>query len=182
MIVKIFTGRWSAYVSGFGIAFLFMLALYVLDSPVGLSDAYLMISEYCQETIHSRIISEPPFLDWQTGFLGGIFLGALIAAVAGGDWKLRMIPESGEKGAFAAAGTNVLTGLAGGFLVMLGLQISGDSFLGQWAGAVQLSTGSWIFFISVLVWGIVITSIIAAKFSGSSEGDSKTQAEKKQGG
>lgn len=163
MITKIFTEKWSSYLSGTILAFFFVLALYMLDSPTGMSDAYIMISEYCEESIHARTVKELPFLDWQTGFLGGIFIGALIAAIIGGEWKLRMIPESKDKGILVSAGTTVLTGLAGGFLVMLGLQLAGDSFLGHWAGAIQLSTGAWVFFISLIVWGIIFTAIISAK-------------------
>ena len=182
MLTKIFTGKWSSYVSGAVIAFFFVLALYILDSPTGLSDAYIMISEYCEESIYSRKVLEPPFLDWQTGFLIGIFIGAIVAAVLGGEWKLRMIPESG-KSLIASAGTTVLTGVIGGFLVMLGLQIAGDSFLGQWAGAIQLSTGSWIFFASLLIWGTVFTAILSAKFGKSGKesggGEKKDAKEKK---
>jgi len=179
MIAKIFTGKWSSYLSGTIIAFFFVITLYILDSPTGMSDAYIMISDYCKESIHARAVKEFPFLDWQTGFLGGIFIGALIAAVLGGDWKLRMIPESSGKGIFASAGITVITGLAGGFLVMLGLQIAGDSFLGQWAGAIQLSTSSWVFFISLLIWGIIFTGIIAAKVAKSDGGNDKSEKDKK---
>ena len=165
MIAKFFTGKWSAYLSGAAIALFFIIALYVLDSPAGMSDAYIVISKYCEESIHARKVKELPFLDWQTGFLGGILIGAFIASLLGGDWKLRMFPEGGEKGIIASTGITAATGLAGGFLVMLGLQIAGDSFLGQWAAAMQLSTGAWLFFVSLLVWGIIFTAIIAAKFA-----------------
>ena len=165
MITKIFTNKWSSYLAGTTIAFLFILMLYLLDSPVGMSNAYLMLSEYCQESFHNRSITEPPFLDWQTGFLGGILIGALIASLVGGEWKLRIMPETDGKNLLASAGSTVLFGLTGGFLVMLGLQLAGDSFIGQWAGAIQLATGSWIFFLSILFWGVIFTLILAASFS-----------------
>lgn len=167
MITKLFTGKWSSYLAGSIIAFLFVLMLYILDSPVGMSDAYLMLSEYCQEAYHNRAIEEPPFLDWQTGFLGGILIGALIASLLGGDWKLRMMPDTKGKGFLTSAGATVIFGLSGGFLVMLGLQLAGDSFIGQWASAIQLSTGAWIFFLSVLFWGVIFTLGLAAKLASS---------------
>ena len=178
MITKILTGKWSSYLSGTIIAFFFVFTLYVLDSSAGMSDAYIMISAYCDESIHAGSVKEF-LLDWQTGFLGGICIGALIAAIFGGDWKIRMIPESSGKGMIASAGITVITGLAGGFLVMLGLQIAGDSFLGQWAGALQLSTTSWVFFISLLIWGIVFTAIIAAKVAKSNITDNKQEKKEK---
>lgn len=182
MITKLFTGKWSPYLSGSIIAFLFVFMLYVLDSPVGMSNGYLMLSEYCQEAYHNRTIEEPPFLDWQTGFLGGILIGAFIASLIGGQWKLRMMPETEGKSLIASAGSTVFFGIAGGFLVMLGLQLAGDSFIGQWAAAVQLSTGAWLFFLSILFWGIIFTLIMAAKFSKSAsktENKSKDKAAEK---
>lgn len=178
MITKIFTGKWSPYLAGSITAFLFVLMLYVLDSPVGMSNAYLMLSEYSGEAFHNRTIEEPPFLDWQTGFLGGIFIGALIASLIGGEWKLRMMPSTEGKSLLASAGATVFLGLAGGFLVMLGLQLAGDSFIGQWAAAIQLSTGAWLFFISILFWGMVFTLVLAAKFAKPDPGSDKKSKDK----
>ena len=181
MIIRFFTGKWSPYLSGTLLAFLFVLSLYVLDSPTGMSDAYLMISEYGRSTIEHRsfgreLIDRFPF-DWQTGFLIGIFCGGMAAAIAGGAWKFRIFPEgSSQQGLLASSGLSPLFGLAGGFLVMLGLQLAGDSFLGQWAAAIQLSAGAWIFFASLAVWGVVFTALLSLKSGvGESGGKKKTK-------
>ncbi|NOY75842.1 MAG: YeeE/YedE family protein [Kiritimatiellaeota bacterium] len=173
MILKFFTGKWSSYLAGACIAVLFVFALYVLNSPVGMSNAYLMISEYCRETINARTVKELPFLDWQTGFLLGIFIGAMITAIVSGNWRLRLIPEGGGRGVVASAGVVAFTGFAGGFLVMLGLQLAGDSFMGQWAAAIQLSTAAWVFFATVFVFGIVFTAITSARRKSSGSGGEK---------
>lgn len=175
MIVRFFTGKWSPYLSGTLLAFLFILSLYVLDSPTGMSDAYLMISEYGRGAIEHRtfgreLIDRFPF-DWQTGFLIGIAVGGLAAAIVGGAWKFRLFPEpSSQQGLLASSGLSPLFGLAGGFLVMLGLQLAGDSFLGHWGAALQLSASAWVFFASLAVWGVVFTALLALKSSG---GDGK---------
>jgi hypothetical protein len=174
MVLKFFTGKWSSYLSGACIALLFVFALYVLNSPVGMSNAYLMLSEYCKETINARAVKELPFLDWQTGFLLGIFIGAMVTAIVSGNWRLRLIPDGGGRGVVASAGVTAFTGFVGGFLVMLGLQLAGDSFMGQWAAAIQLSTAAWVFFASVFVFGIVFTAVGAArKGSGGNGGGGK---------
>jgi hypothetical protein len=90
-----------------------------------------------------------------------------------------MIPKSSGKGMIASAGITIITGVTGGFLVMLGLQVAGDSFLGQWAGAIQLSTSSWVFFASLLVWGVVFTAIIAAKLAKSTADNDQSEKDKK---
>ncbi|GEM_PF-998674 len=158
--MKSIAGKWSAYMAGTALAFLFMLALYLFDTCIGMSDAYIMISEYCKDTLSKRAINEfPPFV-WYTGFLLGILIGAMIASFAGGDWKFRLVPEDiKEKGVFGSLGLAIVQGIAGGFLVMLGLQISGDSFEGHWCAAMQLSTGAWIFIVAFVVWSVIFMGI-----------------------
>lgn len=179
MIIKFFTGKWSPYLSGIVIAVLFITGLYLLDTPMGMSDAYLMISNYCEKSIRDRAVDKFP-IDWDTGFLAGIFIGALISSFAGGNWKLSIFPEDrASKGFLASTGLTPLQGLVGGFLVMLGLQLAGDSFLGQWAAAIQLSTGAWIFLFSIIVWGVIFTGIISAKATNKTgTAPSKKKAEK----
>ncbi len=171
-----FKGRWSAFTSGFAATLLFILILFILDTPVGMSDAYLKISEYCRESIHMRRVSEFFPFDWQTAFLAGIAGGALLASLTSGTWRLRMIPEdikgSGPVGSF---GITILQNVFGGFLVMTGLQFAGDSFVGQWAAAMQLSTGAWIFIFSFIVWGVVFSGISRSVASG---GGTKSKKEK----
>jgi heme A synthase len=115
-----------------------------------------------------RKVSEFFPFDWQTAFLAGIAIGALFASLASGTWRLRIIPEdvkgSGPMGAFAVT---IIQNIAGGFLVMTGLQFAGDSFVGQWAAAMQLSTGAWIFIFFFIVWGVVFSGIFRSVSSAS---------------
>jgi hypothetical protein len=166
MSSKFFSQKWSIYIGGAITAFLFIFMLYILDTPVGMSQAYIMLSDYCRETVYNKSIKEPPFLDWQTGFLAGIFLGALIAAILSGEWRLELVPGGKIKKFFSSIFSSILLGMLGGFFVMLGLQLSGDSFIGQWAGAIQYSTSAWFFFLSIFFWSIVITFFLGGKYTG----------------
>jgi hypothetical protein len=148
--MNILTGKWSFYVNGTILALLIILCLYLFDDTIGMSDGMVVISEYCQEAIQDQVVENPPPLDWQTGFLGGIFIGALAAAIISGNWKVRFF-QDGESGIVSKSLKTVFCGIGGGFLVMLGLQLAGDSFLGQWSAAIQLSAGAWVFLIVCLV-------------------------------
>jgi hypothetical protein len=148
--MRILTGKWSFYINGAFLSGMIVLCLYLFNDTVGMNDGMIMISEYAGKTVEqtadSKEIDLPP-LDWQTGFLGGIFIGALAASLMSGNWKIRFFQEK-ESGIITKSLKTVLFGFVGGFLVMLGLQLAGDSFLGQWSGALQLSGGSWIFLVS----------------------------------
>lgn len=144
--MKILTGKWSFYINGALLSGMIVLCLYLFKDTVGMNDGMIMISEYVEKTAQEEEMTLPP-LDWQTGFLGGIFIGALAASLMSGNWKIRFFQD--EKSSIVSKSLKtVLYGLGGGFLVMLGLQLAGDSFLGQWSGALQLSGGAWIFLVS----------------------------------
>jgi len=148
--MKALTGKWSFYLNGGLLSVMIALCLYLFQDTVGMNDGMIKISEYAEQTAEqvsdNEDIELPP-LQWQTGFLGGIFIGALAASIMSGNWKIRFFQDK-ESGIISKSLKTVLYGLGGGFLVMLGLQLSGDSFLGQWSGALQLSGGSWIFLVS----------------------------------
>lgn len=165
-MAKVFSSKWSFWISGLVIALLFNLALYLFDSPIGMSDGYLPLEQYCGKVISKGSLKSPPSLDWQTGFLFGIMIGAFIAAVLSGCWKFEFFPADMGKEFFPAFGKSVLKGFLGGFLVMLGMQIAGDSFFGQWAAAMQLSAGAWLFLITFFVTGTVLTILLAKRAEG----------------
>ena len=148
--MRLLTGKWSFYINGALLSGMIVLCLYLFQDTVGMNDGMIKISEYAEKTAEQvsedEEIDLPP-LEWQTGFLGGIFIGALAAALMSGNWKVRFFQDK-ESGIVSKSLKTVLYGLGGGFLVMLGLQLAGDSFLGQWSGAIQLSGGSWIFLVS----------------------------------
>jgi len=148
--MKVLTGKWSFYINGALLSAMIVLCLYLFQDTVGMNDGMIQISEYAQETAtqvsDSEEIALPP-LEWQTGFLGGILIGALAASLMSGNWKIRFFQDD-KSGIISKSLKTILYGVGGGFFVMLGLQLAGDSFLGQWSAALQLSGGAWIFLIS----------------------------------
>jgi len=137
--MRILTGKWSFYINGALLSGMIVLCLYLFRDTVGMNDGMIKISEYAGKTAEQVSESEDihlPPLEWQTGFLGGIFIGALAASLMSGNWKIRFFQDK-ESGIVSKSLKTVFYGLAGGFLVMLGLQLAGDSFLGQWSGGVS---------------------------------------------
>ncbi|MDD5727502.1 MAG: YeeE/YedE thiosulfate transporter family protein [Victivallales bacterium] len=165
------TGKWSFYINGIFLSGMIVLCLYLFHDTVGMNDGLIKISEYVEETVHETAANEnlaelkAPPLEWQTGFLGGIFIGALAAALMSGNWKVRIFYEDSSGIVFKGLKT-VFMGIAGGFLVMLGLQLGGDSFLGQWSGALQLSGGSWIFLLSCFTVACGISILLENRGGG----------------
>ena len=169
--MNIVTGKWSFYINGALIALLIVLCLYLFDDSVGMGDGMVVVSQYCTSSVKDKALNAPPPLDWQTGFLGGIFIGALSASIISGKWKLRIKQDSEGDGIMKTYFKTVVFGVGGGFLVMLGLQLAGDTFFGQWAAAIQMSTGAWVFLISSFAVAATIAILMERrKESGAKEG------------
>lgn len=169
--MKALTGKWSFYINGGLLSVMIVLCLYLFQDTVGMNDGMIKISEYAEqsaEQISANEEIELPPLEWQTGFLGGIFIGALAASIMSANWKIRFFQDK-ESGIISKSLKTVFFGLGGGFLVMLGLQLAGDSFLGQWSGALQLSGGSWIFLLSCFAAASGIAILLEQR--GESGGD-----------
>lgn len=143
-MIKMITGQWVYFIVAPMLAFLMLLTLYLLDAAVGMGDAYLVLSQYCGDVIKNRQLDKFP-IDWQTGFIGGMVIGGAIAAIISGEWKFKLFPEDGGGDFISASLITPIEGIGGGFLVMFGLQIGGDTLLGHWSSAMQLSTGAWLF-------------------------------------
>lgn len=158
-------GAWPFYVSGPLLAVLTVLSLYLFDSPVGMGDAMTVASEYCVESVESRRLAAPP-MDWQFGLLFGIFIGALGMAALARDLKPKLSSETGP----VASGLlrTALLGLAGGFLVMTGVQLAGDSVLGQFSAGIQLSGAAWVFLIAFAASAVLLTVLLAQRGGGKS--------------
>lgn len=163
--MNLFTAKWPFYISGPLFALLIVTSLYVFNEPVGMSDAMTVAGEYCNEAIVDQELDRPPPLDWQLGLLLGLFVGALVAALIGNKYQPELVAPGAGSFTLKALKT-VGGGIAGGFLVMLGIQLSGDTLLGQLAAAVQLSGGAWIFLMSLAISGGTLAILIERRGEG----------------
>lgn len=164
-MLKYLTSKWNFTVTGAVLAVLVMLLLYLLDTTPGMDDAFIMLSKYCSDSIESRTIEKLPGLDWQTALLIGVLLGAFIASAISAEFKLEIFPADRQnKGFFSSSMITPLVFMTGGFLVMFGLQLAGDSFFGLLSSAMQLSTGAWTFLLSAVSTIFFIAAVSVAKF------------------
>ena len=175
---------WPFYISGPALAFLTVLSLYLFNDSIGLGDAMAVASEHCVEGVTEQDWDALP-LDWQLGLLLGIFLGALGTAALSGWYKPSI--SDGEGSVYRRLAMTPVLGIIGGFLVMTGIQLSGDSVFGQFSAAIQLSGGAWVFLISMAVSAILLACLLAQKggngaAKSKSSGSKAEKSAKKKGG
>lgn len=169
-MLKYLNSKWNFTLTGAVIALLVMLLLYLLDTTPGMDYAFIVLSKYCSNSIDNRTIESLPGFDWQTALLVGIILGAFIASAISAEFKLEIFPADRQnKGFFGSLIITPLVFMSGGFLVMFGLQLGGDSFFGLLSSAMQLSTGAWTFLLSAISAIFFIAAVSVAKFEKGGE-------------
>lgn len=176
--MNLFTAKWPFYISGPLLAILGVGSLYLFNDVIGMGDAMTVANEYCENVVENgtSAAADLPTLDWQLGLLIGIFVGALLTAAIGGAFKPEVMTEGA--GSFTVKTLRTVgCGLLGGLLVMLGVQLGGDSIFGQIASATQLSGGAWLFLISMTITGCTLAILLERRGEGG-KGGGKTVAKK----
>ncbi len=146
--------------SGILIAFLFILSLYVIDSSVGSINAYSNLANKAAAIYNGNM----PSITWDEMFLIGILIGAFIAALAGKQFKLQLFSEDHlSKGPAYYLTFGIMLNLLGGFLVMAGMIIAGDTFTKMWGDALGLFTIVGLFLIIMFVEAVLIGTMLSLK-------------------
>lgn len=167
----IFNTKWPFYFGGTMLAFAVLLSMYVLNDVIGMGESMTAINEFCSKTVESGTVRAVPF-DYCTIFAVGIMLGAFTASIFSGNFKIQIAPDCG--GSFTSRQfKGVFGGFIGGFLTMLGIQLSGENVYGHLAGAIQLSGNSWLFLASMLFSGIILAIIFDRKGISQDGGEAK---------
>ena len=157
----IFNTRWPFYFSGTAMAFCVLLCLYVLNDNIGMGEAATAVNEFCTESVESSTLQKIR-LDYPTVFAVCIMLGAFTASLFSNNFRLQIAPDCG--GSFTSRQfKGVAGGFIGGFLTMLGVQISGESVYGHLVGAIQLSGTSWLFLGAMLFSGMTLALLFERK-------------------
>ncbi len=167
----IFNTKWPFYFSGTMLAFIILLSLYILNDVIGMGDTMTVANEFCHKSIDSGTPKAVPF-DYCTIFAVAMMFGAFTASLFSNNFRLQIAPDCG--GSFTSRQfKGVIGGLLGGFITMLGVQLSGESIYGHLAGAIQLSGNSWLFLLSMLFSGTLLAILFDRKGISQEGGDSK---------
>ena len=149
--MKFLKKKWLFWINSLLLIFMVLLGLYLFNDVIGFSGVFQAVFGYAQEAVAEQEIPKVDW-DWQICMLGGVFVGALCGALINGSWKIIWAFEESQGFSAKSIGT-VCWGVVSGFLVMLGAILSGEAFYGQFAAAVELSSGAWFFLAVALISG-----------------------------
>jgi len=153
-------GKLSPFISGVLMAFLFVITAYILDDSAGSIGAYSGITDKLFDLFGENSLN----LNWEEFFLIGILAGSFVSALVSKQFKLQLFPEDHlSRGPAYYLSTGLITNFLGGFIVMMGLIIAGDSFLKMWNDALGLFMIVGLFLIIMFIESVVIGTMLSVK-------------------
>jgi len=165
-------GRWNPYLVGIGIGILSWLAFAVVDEPIGISTALSSVSGLCATPImggdavaNNAYWAKLPF-KWNGGmlFLVGTFLGSLLSVLTSGTFRLEKVPATWSEHFGGSTAKRMFTAFLGGVIIMYGARMAGGCTSGHGiSGSLQLALSSWVFFLTMFVFGIGTALILFRK-------------------
>jgi uncharacterized protein len=126
-------GAWNPYLAGALAGVVGILSVVIAGKYFGASTSFVrtagMIEQFfgpervAQMDYFIRVV---PKIDWQWMFMIGIILGAFIAAVTSGSFRLQAVPDMwAERFGAKSIGRRAVFAFAGGAVAMFGARLAG---------------------------------------------------------
>lgn len=162
-------GAWSPYLAGALIGVLTWLTFYVSEQPVGASSFYATVAGFIGKAMapkHTKKLAyyqeNPPAITWEFAFVVAIIFGSALAAIFGGEFSLRGLPQLWTDHYGVSSGLHYAAlSLSGGLLMAFGARLAGGCTSGHGiSGTLQLSVSSWISVICFFLGGVIAVGFI----------------------
>ncbi len=157
---------WSPYIAGGGIGLTLLATFYIAGWGLGASSAFSLLTGVGLNAVnptYARSLSyfsqylniASPLMNWVLFELGGLFLGALAAAVFGGDFRFRF-----DRGRGMGVTKRLLSAVAGGILIGFASRLARGCTSGvALSGGAQLAVGGWLFVVAMFVGGFITAAL-----------------------
>lgn len=169
-------GRWNPYLVGFGIGVLSWIAFAVVNQPLGISTALSSVSSLCawpamggEAVAQNSYWAKYPFR-WDGGmlFLVGTFLGSLVSVLASRTFHWETVPAVWRERFGSSVAKRMGAAFLGGIIIMYGARMAGGCTSGHGiSGSLQLALSSWVFFLTMFIFGVVTALLLFRKPSNS---------------
>ncbi len=124
-------GGWSPYVAGALSGLVSLFAVLTADKFLGASTTFVKTAGMIEQTVAPERVSamayfikEVPKIDWQWMFVIGIFIGALIAALASRSFKWKAVPDMWAERFGLSVPKRAAAAFLGGAVAMFGARLA----------------------------------------------------------
>ena len=125
-------GGWNPYLAGALSGLVSVVSVGVAGHFLGASTTFVRVAGMIEKVVAPEhmstldyFVKTAPKIDWQWMFVVGIFIGALIAALTSGSFKLQALPDMWqERFGSDSRGKRALCAFGGGTVAMFGARLA----------------------------------------------------------
>ncbi len=125
-------GGWNPYVAGALSGVVGVLSVWFAGQYFGASTSFVRTAGMIEQLFGPERVAQmdyfikiAPRIDWQWMFMVGIFLGAMIAALSSGSFKLQAVPDMwAERFGAGSTGMRAAVAFVGGAVAMFGARLA----------------------------------------------------------
>jgi len=163
---------WSPYIAGAGLGLTLLATFVIVGWGLGASSAFSLLTgvgldklspAYAHKiTYFSQYLNvEAPLLNWVLFEIMGLFVGALVGSVAGGNFRVRF-----DKAEHMSTGTRLMSAFGGGILIGFASRLARGCTSGvALSGGAQLAIAGWVFVIAMFVGGFAAAALFRRLWS-----------------
>ena len=157
--------RWSPYIVGLGIGILSWIVFGAMHETIGVTRSFVHAVAFIEQNLFPEhadqlryfheTLKNTTLMNWQMAFVGGIFIGSLLAAISSNSFNHVSIPKIWKDRFGTSLSKRFIGAFLGGMLLMIGGRIAGGCTSGHGiSGGLQLAISSWTFIVTVFAVGI----------------------------
>jgi len=164
---------WNPYLAGVALGLVLLASFLVMGKGLGASGGVNRVATFALNTVASEHVAGTPYMaklsnnglhllnSYFVFELLGVFLGGAVSAYAAGRLKRNVI-----RGSRASVPTRFAFALTGGIIMGVAARLARGCTSGQaLTGGALLSTGSWIFMLSVFAGGYAIAYFVRRQWT-----------------
>lgn len=161
-------GGWSPYLAG-GLSGLVSIgSVWFVGKYLGASTTFVKTTGMLEKVFSPErvakmpyFIKETPAIDWQWMVVIGIAIGAFIAAVTSGSFKLQPIPNLWESRFGSAVAPRAMVAFVGGIIAMFGARLADGCPSGHGlSGGLQLAVSGYVALTCFFIGGLISANLL----------------------
>ncbi len=165
---------WSPYLAGALAGLLavgsVLVTTQMLGKPkyLGASTTFVRTVGLLEESVAPKHVADNEYygeegvkVDWQMLFVVGILVGALLASMTDGSFKLEQVPPIWSERFGTSKTIRAIGAMAGGIVAMFGARLAGGCPSGHGlSGMMELAVSGLIALICFMIGGVITASIV----------------------
>jgi uncharacterized protein len=159
---------WNPYIAGACAGLVLVLSVWASGNYFGASTSFVRSAGFIERLFDAERVAKMeyftktnPKIDWQWMFVGGVFLGALIAAKTSGTFKVQAVPDMWQKRFGPNIALRGSIAFVGGTIAMFGARLADGCPSGHGlSGLSQLAVSGFIALGCFFIGGMISANLL----------------------